>query len=279
MNYQNIIEDKYTPQGLTIIEDNYFISAYKKHSPSRIYIYNKDKCLGKIILDNKAHVGGISYLKEHNIILVTGTKGTINAYNYLYLKKYFKKDYFTLDLADLNKEQYKVPCTINITPYGSAASVFYYDNYLYINTFNGYRKGKLFKIKMYYSKENNIISKIGKPTLIKIPPRIQGLSIIKYKHQEHLILSKSLSKTSSYLYIYKYLSTLKYLGKYKLPHPGAEGFIIDNDILTIIYETYSNNSFSISLEKLFNNLTKAPDIKDKVSSFISGIAYEYSKKK
>ena len=64
MNYQNIIEDKYTPQGLTIIEDNYFISAYKKHSPSRIYIYNKDKCLGKIILDNKAHVGGISYLKE-----------------------------------------------------------------------------------------------------------------------------------------------------------------------------------------------------------------------
>ena len=34
-----------------------------------------------------------------------------------------------------------------------------------------------------------------------------------------------------------------------------------------------------SLEKLFNNLTKVPDIKDKVSSFIFGIAYEYSKKK
>mgnify|MGYP000091965070 FL=1 len=74
-------------QGYTKAGDYYLITAYDhNHSlNSRVYIYDKTgKCIGYIELQNKhdqnAHVGGVAYDEENNIVFITGEDGVVNTY-------------------------------------------------------------------------------------------------------------------------------------------------------------------------------------------------------
>ena len=63
LKYSKITTEGFTPQSITTAGSNYLVSAYKKGTNSKIYIYDKvtKKLTGEIILNNRAHVGGISY--------------------------------------------------------------------------------------------------------------------------------------------------------------------------------------------------------------------------
>lgn len=74
-------------QGYTKAGDYYLITAYAhNHSlNSRVYIYDRTgKCIGYIELQNKydenAHVGGVAYDEENNIVFITGEDGVVNTY-------------------------------------------------------------------------------------------------------------------------------------------------------------------------------------------------------
>lgn len=80
--YQAIFDDNYTPQGITIVGNKVIISAYQEDKKSRLYIFNPDNSSYYIVgLDNKSHVGGVSYDEVNHVLLVTGSKGAVNAYN------------------------------------------------------------------------------------------------------------------------------------------------------------------------------------------------------
>ena len=81
--YQAIFNNGYTPQGITIVGNKVIISAYKEDTYARLYIFNPDNNNFYIVeLDNKAHVGGVSYDDVNHVLLVTGSNGSVNAYNY-----------------------------------------------------------------------------------------------------------------------------------------------------------------------------------------------------
>ena len=93
LEYPEIKKEGFTPQGITTVGNNYLVSAYKKGENSKIYIYDKvtKKLTGEIILNNRAHVGGISYDEKNNILYVAGSKGTVNIYDYNKIKKNLTK--------------------------------------------------------------------------------------------------------------------------------------------------------------------------------------------
>lgn len=74
-------------QGYTVAGDYYLVTAYDHEGTlnSRVYVYDKaGRCLGFVELkgdaDSKAHVGGITYDEEADIIFITGKAGVVNTY-------------------------------------------------------------------------------------------------------------------------------------------------------------------------------------------------------
>lgn len=224
IDYSNIKKDKYIVQGLTIIDNLFFISAYKKNDYSRLYIYNTDKYLGKIILDNKYHVGGISFDKKKQIIFSTGSAKSISTYNYTKLIKLMNKDNFTINLNEHNNIIIKNNL---ITPF-RAATLYIYKGYIYITKFD--LNTKIAKIK--YSYDNKIVTqdKLIDLGTIKNSFCVQGISLYK----DYLYLSSSLGATKSFVSIYD--KNLKFIKRRIINQMGMEGIIIKNDILYSIYE-------------------------------------------
>lgn len=93
LNYDEIEQDGFTAQGYTIADTNshitsngkVMITAYNKDGEnSRIYIYNSQtgEFEGKIVLDNKDHVGGATFDSKNQILYVTSSEGRVNSYDY-----------------------------------------------------------------------------------------------------------------------------------------------------------------------------------------------------
>ncbi len=127
-DYYNIEKDGFTVQGYTYINDEdgnkIFITAYdgNHQDNSRIYMYdsNSGKLLGKVILNNKNHVGGITYDEDNKIIFVSANDGMVETYDYVELSKIFRKinnidafddtlrlDFDSEDLDDYERNQIK----------------------------------------------------------------------------------------------------------------------------------------------------------------------------
>ena len=100
INYSEIKEAGYKAQGVTVIDGEVVITAHKGTKDySRIYFYDLEtgEYNGMIILNNTAHVGGMSYDQVNHILYVTGEEGKVNAYEYDEItaaRKYFKNKKF-----------------------------------------------------------------------------------------------------------------------------------------------------------------------------------------
>ena len=83
INYINIYNEGYKPQGMTVIGRQVLITAYASEKLSKLYIYDLDdeNKNYSIILDNQAHVGGITYDEKNHVLLITAGNGDINAYS------------------------------------------------------------------------------------------------------------------------------------------------------------------------------------------------------
>ena len=288
LNYTEIETDGFTTQGYTIVEDKngnkkVLITAYDagddktpiigkaidkakgyENQNSRIYIYDEEtgELEGVIILDNKDHVGGITYDKENGIVLVTSENGTVSTYNYSKMidileeiKSKMPPNDSTIPKFDMNDDEYKdnledegikIPNDINTwdaTNQNDIAeemglvqqgmdSIYYYDGKIYSCTFS--TNGELICTEVEYEKDKNGnvigISEKGESNVIgDLNGATQGLSIYEEDGKKYLI-SASSAWGSSKSRITKWEMTddgLKEVGRKYIDHPGLEGIEIN----------------------------------------------------
>ncbi|MBQ6840496.1 MAG: hypothetical protein IJO63_00060 [Bacilli bacterium] len=211
-NYKNIYDDNYVVQGFTISRDYSLVSAYNKfHAKSRVYLYEKNGKFNKYIeLDNSNHVGGISYDYINDLVYITGSKGNVDVYSYPEL---------------ICGNIVKIKSDINISEIVgevlSAATLYFYDNKLYVCTFEGIGKMVIFDLEFSKNKVSVISSKI----INDLPPAVQGICVFKNSDKLYYLFSQSYSKLNSIIKLFD--GKFNFLGQYKLKDIGLEGIDID----------------------------------------------------
>lgn len=133
---------RYRLQAFTITKDFLYITAHgEKEDPSMILVYKEDgKYLGKILLPTEvgknAHVGGISYDKENDVLFITGKRGEVLALNNKKLTLAIKDSMllqgtFQLDLESENyiKSDFILSGKVNINDIYASEIAKYYLGY------------------------------------------------------------------------------------------------------------------------------------------------------
>lgn len=267
LNYDEIEQDGFTAQGYTIADTNshitsngkVMITAYDKGGEnSRIYIYNSQtgEFEGKIVLDNKDHVGGATFDSKNQILYVTSSEGRVNSYDYQIVTKMIeqaKDDFdgpYTVDMTKYDRSIYNIENTIetkseassnSITKQDGMDSIFYYDGYLYSCTYAG--TGKLIRTEMEIEKDprtqevTNIIEK-ETTTISSLPSAVQGIAFCEENGTNYLITASSADNMSSRLKIFEISDEGNLIdkGTKVVSHKGLEGIYINDGSITGIFE-------------------------------------------
>lgn len=258
------LEDNEVPQGICQIGEKILISCYTTDATkSRIKIINKEKTPISIILDNKSHVGGISYDNIHNLIFFCDLNGRISAFPYYKFLANNLTHKLTFSVASSEagghdlKENKKLCCSYLTC----------FKNKIYVGSFNKKTRGlvKVFKI---VNKKDILLQY---ETEFRVPRKIQGITFLEDDSTTYLILSKSYGrKYDSELLLYKYNDSSNYtrpLHKLKLP-PMLEQITVTNDKkLLLLFESgakkYENgvklitdNIISLDIKKIIKDKTK-----------------------
>ncbi len=267
LNYDEIEQDGFTAQGYTIADTNshitsngkVMITAYDKGGEnSRIYIYNSQtgEFEGKIVLDNKDHVGGATFDSKNQILYVTSSEGRVNSYDYQIVTKMIeqaKDDFdgpYTVDMTKYDRSIYNIENTIetkseassnSITKQDGMDSIFYYDGYLYSCTYAG--TGKLIRTEMEIEKDprtqevTNIIEK-ETTTIGSLPSAVQGIAFCEENGTNYLITASSADNMSSRLKIFEISDEGNLIdkGTKVVSHKGLEGIYINDGSITGIFE-------------------------------------------
>ena len=297
LTYNNIREDKYIVQSITSIEDKMLISAYRKNENSRIYIYDlkTGELEGKIILDNKAHVGGISYDKKNKILFVTGSNGEINTYDFSIideLNSKYDREYTInfsdeVELPNEKKVEIKIANNINIRDLDAnaeASTIYYYNNRLYVATFDPVDKGKLYSYPVYYdNRKKELIIADNTITNYKIGPRIQGIGITSYNDIDYLVCTQSIGITKSVFLLYEIKNDgLNFIGRKYLNEMGLEGITIDDK--GYIVGIFENNSRGVIVTNIMDLVEQVSDSwlgmnpGNEIVSWIGGEVYKLTHK-
>lgn len=267
LNYDEIEQDGFTAQGYTIADTNshitsngkVMITAYDKGGEnSRIYIYNSQtgEFEGKIVLDNKDHVGGATFDSKNQILYVTSSEGRVNSYDYQIVTKMIeqaKDDFdgpYTVDMTKYDRSIYNIENTIetkseassnSITKQDGMDSIFYYDGYLYSCTYAG--TGKLIRTEMEIEKDprtqevTNIIEK-ETITIDSLPSAVQGIAFCEEDGTDYLVTASSADNMSSRLKIFEISDEGNLIdkGTKVVSHKGLEGIYINDGSITGIFE-------------------------------------------
>ena len=243
--YINIpnLDTNYIPQGFCLIDDYTLITAYDytKQNNSVIYIINKhNKLIKTVLLEDKYHVGGISYHKKSNSIYITGKSGTSNGVS-SYINKYNFDDLLNkTNIQATSKFQVDNNNTLKsaITNKSSVAYLTIYNNDLYLGNFTIKNKGK---IKKYNLDNNGDIISDSCITLDNPYKKTQGLCIYKKNNEYYYIFSTSLSRfKDSTIYISKLTNNnFNLVKKIKLPVMSEQINITESNELSILFESGS----------------------------------------
>ncbi|MCT0016598.1 hypothetical protein EFE32_07040 [Lactococcus lactis subsp. lactis] len=210
----------WVPQGLAISENNLFISAYdKKHQlNSIVYVINKKsgKYLKTIILDTKAHVGGLAYdVKYKRLWIATDTSKNAR------LTVLSQKNIDTYQ-PSLMKKSILSDKTFDIQWWTNVSSLSISDNVLSLAYYDSKEKGGIISVTLNSSgylenrqinhaielkkTNNNMITIIDKNKVLngsKImngKERMQGISF----SEDLLFISQSNGLAASKVGIYRY---------------------------------------------------------------------------
>lgn len=246
-NYKNIYDDNYVVQGFCIAKDYCLVTAYNKFgAKSRVYLYEKTGVFNKYVdLDNSSHVGGISYDYLNNIVYITGSLGKVNAYNYY-------------ELISGNIEKYD--CDINISSMiegvVSAATLYFYNNKLYVCTFEGIGKMVIFDLEV----SKNKIKIVDKKLINNLPSAIQGVCVFENDNKLYYLFSQSYSKLNSCIKLYD--SSFSFLVQIKLKEIGIEGIDIDySGNVCCIFENGIDKIKKVHISKLTYRVNSSLDKK------------------
>lgn len=248
LNYQDIKDAGFKPQGYDVNDDVVIISAYKNGSKSRLYIYDRysGKPLGIIALPTDAHVGGTAIDEEHNTLFVTDNKGKIKAYNYEQIIKTIEAvneqsdtvriinlsddNYFTDSSAiiyDSDIDVRKVLEKANIKN-ANASTCCFHDGALYVATFSD--PGNLVKFNIEYGDDGSVKTT---PEIVStdLAAAVQGITFYHDENsgKDYLITSQSYGHNDSCLKKYEVTdSGTKFVGQKILDTEYCEGISCDS---------------------------------------------------
>lgn len=264
----------YTAQGYTETDEYKIVSAYKKGSNSRLYYYDKEtgKFVGYVELNNKDHVGGITYDPDDKLLFVTGSDGEVNCYDHEAIEQAMA----TADLdpgkpaIDLNNEQYsgiEIDCNINIEDelgIDDPATIYYHDGKLYVSTYRSKGDFVSYDIKCNRSKDGKVSVDGGQMHIISrdCPAATQGISIYEKDGKKYVAFARSAKGMKSSIDVYE-LNDDETLGEMSgsitIDHKGLEGIKINDDgTVTGIYEYEGATSLDIDIDNVIGNGEKNP---------------------
>ena len=293
LEYPEIKKEGFTPQSITTVGNNYLVSAYKKGENSKIYIYDKvtKKLTGEIILNNRAHVGGISYDEKNNILYVAGSKGTVNIYDYNKIKKNLTKSKVVDLNADMEASSIRIDNNITInkkeannkssiqTKVGKSATLYQKDGKLYVATFDGIHKGEVVEYETKVAQNTSGAKTFQSHITNKyeIEPRTQGIAEVNYNNKDYLVTTQSIGFTSSQITLYeKNGNSIQEVGKYSGLQKGLEGITVKGNELTMCYETGTKNTSRITMNELVEKCSSGkynPSLPTKMARFGGGVHY------
>ena len=210
LDVSDICEDHFRAQGVCRIDNKLYISAhfdtklypFEKEKNSRIYIFdiNTGDLINFLSLDNKDHLGGLIYDYQKNRLFVSSSNGKANAYDLITLSNIINN--FNIVNAKLDTRQKEINFDTDqlpiksvfvdndidvsdITVEGRNSTMCYYDNSIYVATYDNTSGGEIIK----YNKPNNLKVYEKYDTDICY---IQGIAAIEYDGNEYIITSSSL---------------------------------------------------------------------------------------
>ncbi len=235
-DYKNIYDDQYTVQGFCIARDYCMISAYSKMwAKSRIYLYEKNGVFKKCVeLNNAAHVGGISYDYINDVVFVTGERGKINAF-----------DYNELISGSLKEYQCNVDISKVLDGSVRAATVYFYNNCLYVCTFSNV--GRMVKFDIDVNKKRMSIDAKEYVVTNDLPACIQGVCVFENEGNLFYLFSQSFGNLKSIIKIFD--AEFNFFGQKILENIGIEG--IDLDYTGNILSVYENGVSTVKRIPLY----------------------------
>ena len=209
-------------QGITKVEEMYFITAYRKGHNSIIFIYDRDfDLIKRCHLYNNAHVGGISYDGD-DTIYITDKHGTVSLYS---LNEILNNDYVLPKKEKVDVHE----GLINVFGQTACAYLTYYKNKVYLGNFNK-KESSILKI---YNK--NLTKELG--LIESFHPLVQGITL----NDKYMLVSASFGALNkSIISIYKYDKefNLELITRIKLP-PMLEQIYLDDTNLVCLFEINS----------------------------------------
>ena len=233
------LEDNEVPQGICRVNNTILVSCYMdNHEQSRVLMLDLDGSRTKtIILNNKAHVGGISYDQKHNLIFICDTKGKISSYPY---HEFINENYIHQKKYDVSSNSLGGDLLIE----------------------DGKIKNGLIKVYDILRKEEGITLKYLYE--FKVPRKIQGITFSKINDTPHMILSSSYGrKNNSKVLIFPISKTNTYLNptySFCCP-PMLEQISVDNNnAILFLFESssskYRKTAKTVTDKIAFINLEK-----------------------
>ena len=247
-------------QGYTKAGDYYLITAYDHNHNlnSRVYIYDKTgRCIGYIKFHNKedknAHVGGITYDEENNIVFITGKEGKVNTY---------KLNDITDALNQVNLNSNKVPSipsdkvletigfgSVNISSHfkdkTSAATTYYSESEKSLYVADCAAAGSLIKYSVTVG-ENGVSFDEGTVVSRDFAPCCQGIATYTDSNGKNYIYATQSYSAKRESVIQKYEITdtgVKEVGATTIDTPGLEGIQIDKQgNLSGVFENFKDKN-------------------------------------
>lgn len=230
------------PQGLSISDDYIFISMYDytHTNNSIIQVYDKEgNLVNNCQLYNKAHVGGISYDKERDLLWVSSYLGNVDAYS---VKDIVNKESSSPRYKDLYLGQ-NLRCYNR--PFETAVSYLAInDNTLFVGNYTITGKGTVKQFKIDMDKDRTIhLKEIHR---FRVPTSVQGISFYEKDNNTYMLLSRSRGiHNPSLLQIFKYNEEIDDYTKslvnsksFSLP-PLVEQITTEDEAMYSLYESQS----------------------------------------
>ena len=173
----------YIPQGLAVVNENIYITAYdgKKKKNSVIFEINKDNSYRIITLDTKAHVGGITFDTKNNLFWICDTNGTISSYSY---EDIINKNNVWAKTKKLNVNNNDL---INHKGQSAVAYITFYNDCLFVGNYSNNNNGILKSFNI--TDDGNI--DFNSLKIYKTPNKVQGITFYKDSDYTYILFSKS----------------------------------------------------------------------------------------
>lgn len=189
--------NSFVPQGITLSDKYIFVSLYDslKKEQSIIYVLDYDyKLINKVTLDCYSHVGGIAYDSENNLLWVSGTHGSIRAYD---VESLVNEEVVEATFVDekIGKD------LINFKGEKSISYLTIYDGKLYVGSFTLLQNAKM----KVYDIENNDGIKLKYINNVAVPSKVQGVTFFEKDNKQYIAFSRSYgSDFESFIQIYSF---------------------------------------------------------------------------